>query len=79
MPKRLVKRVTKVIVNTSKGKHTLRNENISNCPIVLITIPFLIPNAYILDVRKHTMILTGIATAFYIVLLVFREKPAFTS
>lgn len=44
MLKILAKNVVVAIVNTSKGKYILKNENIIICPILAITIPFLVPN-----------------------------------
>ena len=79
MLKILAKNVVVAIVNTSKGKYILKNENIMICPTVAITIPFFVPKCSILTVIKHAIILTGIATIFCIVLLVSLENPALTS
>jgi hypothetical protein len=40
----LAKKIAIDIVGTSKGKYILKNEKMNNCPIVAITIPFLVPN-----------------------------------
>jgi hypothetical protein len=65
----------KAMTYAFKGKNILKSVNIKIWPPIEISIPFLIPNFSILSVKKQVKILIGIATKFWIVLIVLREKP----